>query len=205
MMISFNIAMRKIWRTSTRSSVGCKLNKGGPPKPDVTFMSEIKAKMALKEWRVKRKASNDHVQHKCRKSLQKETSSADLEHSGVLYPQLHTMTEVESSPLLVGHTFPVKELLLLCIAKEANLSGCRESAKRSDNKHLQVIDCNGSSCCVWAVFWLSAGWAVTTAKTREITPSQESQDDENVEVNDNEDDVNGIEEDDADVDIILSS
>ena len=58
---------------TTRSSVGRKLNKGGHPKPDVAFMSEIEAKMALKEWMVKRKAFNDSVQYECRKSLQNET------------------------------------------------------------------------------------------------------------------------------------
>ena len=154
-------------------------------------MSEIKAKMALKEWMVKQKAFNDSVQYERRKSLQKETSSADLEeHSGVFYPQLRTMTEVESLPLLVDHT------LLLCIAKEANLSGCQVAVNRGDNKQVQVIGCNGSSFCVRAVFSLSIGWNVTKAKTREITPSQESQDDD-VEVNGNKDDIHGIKEGEA--------
>ncbi len=87
---------------TTRRSVGHKLNKGGPEKPDVTFMSEVEAKMALKEWVIKRKAYNDSVACEHRKSLRQETSPEDLdlkEHSGVLYPQLCTMTEVESSPL----------------------------------------------------------------------------------------------------------
>ena len=82
---------------TTRRSVGCKLNKGGPERPDVTLMLEVEAKMALKEWAVKRKAYNDSVAYKRRKSLQKETSSDNLdieEHSGVLYPQLRTMTKV---------------------------------------------------------------------------------------------------------------
>ncbi len=120
------------------------------------------------------------------------------EHSGVLYPQLCTMTEVESSPLLVDHTFPVTKLSLLCIAEEANFSGCWIAANRSDGKRVQVIGCNGSSLCVRAVFLLSVEWKVTKEKTRGITPSQESQDDENVEVNGNNDFVHGIEEGKAD-------
>jgi hypothetical protein len=57
-----------------------------------------------------------------------------VEHSGVLTDLLRMMTEVQASPLLVGHTFPDKELLLLRMAEEANLSGCRVSSKRSDVK-----------------------------------------------------------------------
>ena len=103
------------------------------------------------------------------------------------------MTEVESSPLLVDHTFPLKERLLLHIAEEANFSGCQVAANRSDDKQVQVICCAGSSFCVQAVFSLSIGWEVTKAVTRGISPSKESQDDD-VEVNGNEDDGNKIAE-----------
>ena len=123
-------------------------------------MLEVEAKMALKEWTIKRKAYNDSVAYAHRKSLQQETSSDDLdleEHSGVLFAQLHTMSEVESSPLLVDHTFPLKELLLLRIAEEANFYGCPVAANRSDDKRVQVIGCAGSSFCVRAVFSLSVG------------------------------------------------
>ena len=61
-------------------------------------MSEAKAKMALKEWTIKWKAYNDGVAYAHRKSFQQETSSEDLdleEHSGVLCPQLRTMSEVK--------------------------------------------------------------------------------------------------------------
>jgi hypothetical protein len=145
---------------TTRRSVGRKLNIEGPEQPDVTFMLEVEAKMALKEWMIKRKAYNDSVAYAHRKSLRQETSSEDLdleEHSGVLYPQLCKMTEVKSSPLLVDHTFPLKELLLLRIAKEANFSGCQVAANSSDGKRVQVIGCAGSSFCVRAVFSLSVG------------------------------------------------
>ena len=48
-----------------------------------------------------------------------------------------------------------------------------------------------------AVFSRCAGWTVTKAMTRGISMSKESQDDE-VEVNGNEDDVDKIEEGEAD-------
>jgi hypothetical protein len=163
-------------------------------------MLEVKAKMALKEWTIKWKEYNDSVAYAHRKSLRQETSSEDLdleEHSGVLFAQLRTMSEVESSPLLVDHTFLLKELLQLCIAEEANFSGCQVTSYRSDDKRVQVIGCAGSGFSVQAVFSLSSGWKVTKAVTRGISPSKESQDYE-VEVNGNEDDVNNIEEGEAD-------
>jgi hypothetical protein len=52
-------------------------------------MSKVEAKMALKEYLIKRKAYNDSVAYEHRKSLRKETSSEDLdleEHSEVLRP-----------------------------------------------------------------------------------------------------------------------
>ncbi len=84
--------------------------------------------MVLNQWKVERKAYNDKVQHERRKSLGTNTQS-DIEHSGVLISQLRMMTEVQASPLLVSHTFYDKELLLLRIAEEANLSGCPVSSK----------------------------------------------------------------------------
>ncbi len=97
----------------------------------------------------------------------------------------------------MDHTFPLKELLLLHIAEEANFSGCQVAANRSEDKQVQVIGCAGSSFCVRAMFSLSVGWKVTKAVTRGISLSKESQDDD-VEVNGNEDDVHEIEEGETD-------
>jgi hypothetical protein len=55
------------------------------------------------------------------------------------------MTEVESLPLLVNHTFPTRELLNLRIAEEANLYGCNITVKRSDDFRLAVIGNKDSS------------------------------------------------------------
>ena len=128
------------------------------------------------------------------------TPSDIVEHSGVLTDVLRMMTEVQTSPLLVDHTFPDKELLLLCIGEEANLSGCRVSCKRSDDYRVQVYGSDtSSSFCVKAVFSISAGWTITTAETREITLPQESDSYEDVatepdglDVEENDDDVDGV-------------
>jgi len=117
----------------------------------------------------------------------------------VLISQLRMMTEVQASPLVVGHTFYDKEILLLRIAEEANLSGCQVSLKRSDDYRVHDYGSDGSSFCVKAVFSTSAGWKVTTAETREITLPQESDSYEDVatepdglDVEENDDDVDGV-------------
>jgi hypothetical protein len=76
-------------------------------------MSKLEATMVLNQWKVERKAYNDKVQRERRKSVGTDITTSDIEHSGVLIPQLRMMTEVKASPLLVGHTFPSKEPLLL--------------------------------------------------------------------------------------------
>mgnify|MGYP006153922695 CR=1 FL=1 len=132
--------------------------------------------MVLNNWKVDRKAYNDKVQRERRKSLGTKAQPSDIvEHSGVLTDRLRMMTEVQTSPLLVDHTFPDKELLLLRIAEEVNLSGCWVSCKRSDDYRVQIYGSDSSSSfCVKAVFSTSTGWKVTTAETREITLPQES-------------------------------
>jgi hypothetical protein len=110
------------------------------------------------------------------------------------------MTDVQTSPLVVGHTFQSKELLLLSIGEEANCTGCRVSSRRSDDYRVQVHGCEGSSFCVRAVFSPSTGWKVALAETRDITLSQESKEDfENVptevdgdDVEEDQDDVDGV-------------
>ena len=64
------------------------------------------------------------------------------------------MTEVESSPLMLDHTFPTKEVLLLRITEEANLSGCHVSSKRSDDYRVQVVGSSDSLFKIYAVFHL---------------------------------------------------
>ena len=177
----------------------------------MTDYSKLEATMVLNQWKVEQKAYNDKVQHERRKSLGTSTTPSDIEHSGVLISQLCMMTEVKASPLLVGHTFPSKELVLMCIAKEANYTGCWVFIKRSDNYRVQCNGCDGSSFCVRAVFSPSTGWKITKAETREITLSQESKEFENVateadglEVEENDDDADGVMGDaDGDADVVM--
>jgi hypothetical protein len=71
------------------------------------------------------------------------------------------MAEVESSPLMLDHTFPTKEVLLLRITEEANLNGCHVSSKRSADYRVQVVGSSDSLFKIYAVFSSTYGWKVT--------------------------------------------
>ncbi len=92
-----------------------------------------------------------------------------IEYSGVLDDQLWLMSDVEVTPLLKGHTFPTKEILLIQIAEEANFCGCQIAIVRSDNYQLHVQGCVGSLFKIMAFCSLKIGWKVTTIQTREAT------------------------------------
>ena len=57
------------YQSSTQGKKGRPLSDGGPERPDTSGMSEAAAKLALKAWRVERKAHNDKVQHLRKKEL----------------------------------------------------------------------------------------------------------------------------------------
>jgi hypothetical protein len=52
-------------------------------------------------------------------------AAMEIEYSGVVDAQLWLMSDVEVTPLLKGHTFPMKEILLIQITEEANFCGCQ--------------------------------------------------------------------------------
>ena len=95
-------------------------------------MSAAKAQIAIKEWRVLRKAYTDKVQREQR-MLFGSNAANEIEYSGVSDAGLRLMMDVEVTPLLKGHTFPTKEILLIQIAKEANYCGCQIAIVQSDN------------------------------------------------------------------------
>ena len=51
-------------------------------------------------------------------------AAAEIEYSSVVGARLLLMSDVEVTPLLKGHTFPTKEILLIRIAEEVNFCGC---------------------------------------------------------------------------------
>jgi hypothetical protein len=95
-------------------------------------MSEAEAQEAIKERRVLRKAHTDKMQREHR-TLFGSNGATKIEYSGVADARIRLMLDVEVTPLLKGHTFPTKEMLLIQIAEEANFCGCHIAIVQSDN------------------------------------------------------------------------
>ncbi len=102
-----------------------------------------------------------------------KTGASDQTYTGVLNDRLHTMAEVEYSPLMLDHTLTTKEVLLLRITEEANLNGCHVFSKRSDNYRVQVVGSSDSLFKIYAVFSSYYRWKVTKCETRHDLLSQE--------------------------------
>jgi hypothetical protein len=125
----------------------------------------------------------------------------EIEYSGVSDAGLRLMMDVEVTPLLKGHTFPTKEILLIQIAKEANYCGCQIAIVRSDNYQVYVRGCSGFNFHVKASCSIKRGWKVMSINTRDVTKANDDPADEFV--HDGEDKVGdedkaSVEEDDAD-------
>jgi hypothetical protein len=87
----------------------------------------------------------------------------------VVDDRLWLISDVEVTPLLKGHTFLTKEILLIQIAEEANFCGCQIAIVRSDNYQVHVQGCVGSLFQIKAFCSIKLGWKVTTLQTREAT------------------------------------
>jgi hypothetical protein len=119
------------------------LSSGGPPRPDTSEMSAVKAQEAIKEWRVLRKAHRDKMQREYR-TLFGLNATPEIEYYGVVDARLWLMLDVEVTPLLKEHTFLTKEILLIRIAEEANFCGCQIAIIQSNNYQVYVRGCAGS-------------------------------------------------------------
>ncbi len=103
---------------------GTKRNKGRPPCPDTKNMTDKQAEMAIKKWQVEWKQKRD----KDRRKSRKEDSDGLVINegntfTGCIESTLRRMVDVRSSPLVEGHTFPFKDILMMRIVEEANLYG----------------------------------------------------------------------------------
>ncbi len=91
---------------------GHSLSSGGPPRPDTAGLSAAKAQEAIKEWRVLCKAHTDKMQREHR-TIFGSNAATEIEHSGMVDARLRLMSDVEVTPLLKGHTFLTKGILLI--------------------------------------------------------------------------------------------
>jgi hypothetical protein len=73
-------------------------------------------------------------------------AATEIEYSGVVDARLQLMTDVEVTPLLKERTFPMKEILLIQIAEEANFFGCQIAIVESHNYQVYIRGCAGSLC-----------------------------------------------------------
>ena len=79
------------------------------------------------------------------------------------------MTDVEMSPILIGHMFPTKKVLLIRIAEEANFCGCQIAIQRSDNFKVHAHGMGGSSFSIQATYS-----KVTLHLTREVADADDN-------------------------------
>ena len=130
----------------------------------------------MSQWRAVRKAYTDKKERERRKRASLGSNeSTDIEYSGVLDERLcPLMTDVEMSPILIGHTFPTKEVLLIRIAEEANFCGCQIAIQRSDNFKIHSHGMDGSSFSIQATYSTSSGWKVTSCLTREVANADDN-------------------------------
>ena len=163
------------YRVCNTGKKGCPLSAGGVPPPDLSGMTQAKAKETMRQWRVVRKAYTDKKERERQKRASLGSNeSTDIEYSGVLDERLRLMTDVEMSPILIGHTFPTKEVLLIRMAEEANFCGCQIAIQRSDNFKVHAHGMGGSSFSIQATYSTISGWKVTSCLTREVANADDN-------------------------------
>ncbi len=136
---------------------------GGPIPPDYSKMSEREAAIAATKYNKARKAYTDKLRHE-RVKGNKSTVTGHVDCTGVTVPRLRSIVEVENNRLMVGHSFPDKNILLLRVAEEANRRRIKIWTERSDHFNLIVI---GQRFGVAARFIESRGWVVNLAAVRD--------------------------------------
>ncbi len=106
-------------------------------------------------------------------ALFSSNATTEIEYSGVIDARLWLKSDVEVTPLLKGHTFPTKEVLLIQITEEANFCGCQIAIVWSNNYQVYVRGCAGSLFQIKAFCSVKLGWKVTTIQTREATKAND--------------------------------
>ena len=92
-------------------------------------------------------------------------SAGVTDFTGVLTGTIRTMQEVlEGTPLLVGQSFPSRDIIMLRTAEEANLRGIHVVVHKSD-KHTFKAD--GYQFYVNASNTESVGWKISSRQTCE--------------------------------------
>ncbi len=110
-------------------------------------MRKAKAQLVTDKWWIGRKKELNAERRK-KASLGGDSLddiTSEIIYTGVTTMLYRTMTEVGANPLVVGHNFPMREILLLHVVEEVNIYGVHISIGRSNNfqfsakgKHVHV-------------------------------------------------------------------
>jgi hypothetical protein len=113
---------------------------GGPKPPIYDGMSAMEMAFAKSEFRKVRKKYTDGLRIKHLKENNEEYEPESF--SGCLSLFLQPMADVQKGRLGVNHTFPDKKILLMRVAKEANLRGVNLFVRGVifANTHIPVSD-----------------------------------------------------------------
>ena len=147
-------------------------NVGGPQPPDYSTMNPVDKKVAESDFIQERRRWCS----KQRRSRMTNLSAGVTDFTGVLTETLRTMQQVEEgTPLLVGQSFPSRDIIMLWSAEEANMCGIHVIVHKSD-KH--TFKAYGNQFYVNGSNSESGGWKITACQTREgdagddvLTPS----------------------------------
>jgi hypothetical protein len=135
---------------------------GGPKQPIYDGMSATEMVFAKSEFRKLRKKYTDGLRIKRLKENNEEYKPESF--SGCLALFLRPMADIQKGRLEAIHTFPDMNILLMRVAKEANLQGVNLFCARSD---LHEYTCTGFRFCVKANHTEQNGWTVSIVNVRE--------------------------------------
>jgi hypothetical protein len=82
----------------------------------------------------------------------------DNDFRGNLSPTLRTMSDVCTAHPERGHSFPDRDLVLLCVFEEAFFCGIHYTVKKSNDCQLY---CTGPGFLIYALHLVKKGWIVT--------------------------------------------
>ncbi len=134
---------------------------GGHQPPDYSTMRPVDKKVAESDFIQERRRWCSEQ----RRSRMTNLSVGVTDFNGVLIETLRTMQQVEEgTPLLVGQSFPSRDIIMLQSAEEANLCGIHIIVHKSD-KH--TFKAYGNQFYINASNSESGGWKITTCHTRE--------------------------------------
>jgi len=114
------------------------------------------------------KACKDFYDAERKKKLHSPNQRPETDYSGNHHPTLRTMSEVEHSRLMKGHTFRSRDILLLRVKEEANLRGIGINVVKSDLHRFICQSHEDPNFVVTAYQSMKKGYQVKLCLVREM-------------------------------------